>query len=256
MSKIIWDGDGQKRFETGCDRGVLYVKKSTSVNVSGGNITNSVGTYYHGGVAWNGITSVSKSPSGAEANDIYADNIKYASIRSTETFGATIEAYTYPDEFAECDGSVAVGGGGVFLGQQRRKMFGFTFRTDIGDDSDTGIDYEEKYKLHLIYNATASPSESSFSTINDSPEAITFSWELSTIPASAGSGHLPTACITIDSTKCDSATLKEFEDILYGTNGSAAVGTQGESDYVAAVEATDPMLPMPEDVIAFFSSSH
>ena len=238
MAAITWDAEGTKRYETGVDRGVLYVKQSTSVSVAG--ITNSVGTYYHGGVAWNGLTSVSKSPSGAEANDIYADNIKYASIRSSESFGATIEAYTYPDEFAECDGSVSISNG-VFLGQQARKPFGFCFRTDIGDDSDSGVDKNTKYKLHLVYNATASPSGSSYSTINDSPEAITFSWELTTIPASTGSTYLPTACITIDSTKVDATKLSAFEDVLYGTNGTGGTG------------GTDAMLPMPEDVIAFFS---
>lgn len=251
MAAITWDAEGTKRYETGVDHGVLYVKQSTSVSVAG--IPNSVGTYYHGGVAWNGITSISKSPSGAEANDIYADNIKYASIRSSESFGATIEAYTYPDEFAECDGSVSVGGG-VFLGQQARKPFGFCFRTDIGDDTDSGIDKNKKYKLHLVYNATASPSESSYSTINDSPEAITLSWELTTIPASAGSTYLPTACITIDVTKLSdydattgtSTKMTNFEKILYGKNSTAQ---QGQTS-----NATNPMLPMPEDVIAFFTA--
>lgn len=240
MAAIVWDAEGTKRFETGCDHGVLYVKQPTSTTITG--ITGSKGTYYSRGVAWNGLTSVSKSPSGAEASDIYADNIKYASIRSTEAFGGTIEAYTYPDEFMECDGSAAPANG-VFLGQQNRKMFGFCFRTDIGDDSDSGIDKNKKYKLHLIYNATASPSESSYSTINDSPEAITFSWELTTIPASAGNAYLPTSCITIDSTKLSdidettgkSVKLTAFEKILYGDANA------------------EPMLPMPEDVIAFFT---
>ena len=236
MSAIVWDAEGAKKFETGVDHGVLYVRKDTSVTVSG--VTNSVGTYFHGGVPWNGITSVSKSPSGAEANDIYADNIKYASIRSTENFGATIEAYTYPDEFAVCDGSAAAATG-VFLGQQTRTPFGFCFRTDIGDDADISVNKNSIYKLHLIYNATASPSESSYNTINDSPEAITFSWEITTIPASAGNTYLPTACITIDSTKANETKLANFEKILYGTDGS------GNNS------GTDPMLPMPEDVIAF-----
>lgn len=246
MSKIIWDAEGEKRFETGCDHGVLYVKQADESSVPG---LENVTTKYSKGVAWNGLTSVSESPSGAEANDIYADNIKYASIRSTETFGGTIEAYTYPDEFAECDGSKVVSKG-LFVGQQVRKMFGFCFRTDIGDDSDTGIDVGSKYKLHLIYNATASPSEQSFSTINDSPEAITFSWELSTIPAPAGNGYLPTARLVIDSTKLDSAGLTKLatlENILYGTDGDSTANP--------VVAATDPMLPMPADVIAFFAAS-
>ena len=237
---IKWDQAGDKRYETGVDHGVLYVKQATSATVP--NVTNSVGTYFHGGVAWNGLTSVSKSPSGAEANDVYADNIKYASLRSAETFGGTIEAYTYPDEFAECDGSKAIVDG-VFLGQQTRKPFGFCFRTDMGDDGDGSVNVNDKYKIHLIYNATASPSESSYSTINDSPEAITFSWELTTIPVSAGANNLPTATITIDSTKTNVAKLAAFEAILYGTDASG--GTQ----------ATEPMLPMPEDVIAFFTAT-
>ena len=246
---IKWDQAGDKRYETGVDHGVLYVKQATSATVP--NVTNSVGTYFHGGVAWNGLTSVSKSPSGAEANDVYADNIKYASLRSAETFGGTIEAYTYPDEFAECDGSKAIVDG-VFLGQQTRKPFGFCFRTDMGDDGDGSVDVNSKYKIHLIYNATASPSESSYSTINDSPEAITFSWELTTIPVSAGTDNLPTATITIDSTKFTdidqttgkSTKLAAFEEILYGKDPT----TQGGND------GTEPMLPMPEDVIKFFTT--
>lgn len=243
MAKILWDQAGDKRYETGVDHGVLYVKQDTSATVP--NVTNSVGTYFHGGVAWNGLTSVSKSPSGAEANDVYADNIKYASLRSAETFGGTIEAYTYPDEFAECDGSKAIATGvGVYLGQQTRKPFGFCFRTDMGDDNDGSVNVNNKYKIHLIYNATASPSESSYSTINDSPEAITFSWELTTIPVSAGTDNLPTATITIDSTKTNAAKLAAFEEILYGKDPT----TQGGND------GREPMLPMPEDVIAFFTA--
>ena len=236
---IKWDQAGDKRYETGVDHGVLYVKQADNVTVPG--VTDSVKTYFHGGVAWNGLTSVSKSPSGAEANDVYADNIKYASLRSAETFGGTIEAYTYPDEFAECDGSKAIVDG-VFLGQQTRKPFGFCFRTDMGDDGDGSVNVNSKYKIHLIYNATASPSESSYSTINDSPEAITFSWELTTIPVSAGANNLPTATITIDSTKTNADKLAAFEAILYGTDASGGA------------QATEPMLPMPEDVIAFFTA--
>ena len=246
---IVWDEDGKKRFETGVDHAVLYLKQSEDATISAlGENDSHPSTKFYNGVAWNGITSVSKSPSGADANDIYADNIKYASIRSAETFGGTIEAYTYPDEFAECDGSIAVGGG-VFVGQQVRKPFGFCFRTDIGDDSDSGIDVGKKYKLHLVYNATASPSQQSFSTINDSPEAITFSWEITTIPAVVGTvggvRYNPTACITIDITKLSdydattgtSAKMTAFENILYGTQNTA------------------PMLPMPKDVIAHFKTA-
>ena len=243
MAKILWDQAGDKKYETGVDRGVLYVKQDTSADVPLGNNKTSVGTYFHGGVAWNGLTSVSKSPSGAEANDIYADNIKYASLRSAETFGGTIEAYTYPDAFAECDGSKAIADG-VFLGQQTRKPFGFCFRTDMGDDGDGSVNVNNKYKIHLIYNATASPSESSYSTINDSPEAITFSWELTTIPVSAGDDNLPTATITIDSTKTTASKLAAFEEILYGKDPT----TQGGND------GREPMLPMPKDVITFFTA--
>ena len=248
--RLTWHNSGDNKFETGVDRVVLYVKQSTESPVTAEGLTNAT-TFYSQGVAWNGVTSVSKSPSGAEANDIYADNIKYASIRSAETFGATIEAYTYPDAWAECDGSAAAGSfnNGVLIGQQRRKMFGFCFRTDVGSDADSGIETESGYKLHLVYNATASPSESSYSTINDSPEAITFSWELSTIPAEVGSGYLPTACITIDSTKFETddqkLKLKAFEDILYGKDASTSGGT--------TVPATAAMLPMPKDVIDFFT---
>lgn len=253
MAKILWDQAGDKKYETGVDHGVLYVKKDTTVDVPLGNNKTSVKTPFHGGVAWNGLTSVSKSPSGAEANDIYADNIKYASLRSAETFGGTIEAYTYPDEFAECDGSKAIATGvGVYLGQQTRKPFGFCFRTDMGDDNDGSVNVNNKYKIHLIYNATASPSESSYSTINDSPEAITFSWELTTIPVSAGDDNLPTATITIDSTKFTdidqttgkSTKLTAFEEILYGKDPTTEGGNDGR----------DPMLPMPEDVIKFFTT--
>ena len=252
MAKILWDQAGDKKYETGVDHGVLYVKQDTSVAVPLGDNKTSVGTKYYGGVAWNGLTSVSKSPSGAEANDLWADNIKYASLRSAETFGGTIEAYTYPDAFAECDGSKAIASTGVFLGQQTRKPFGFCFRTDMGDDGDGSVNVDNKYKIHLIYNATASPSESSYSTINDSPEAITFSWELTTIPEEAGTGYLPTAIITIDSTKFTdidqntgkSTKLTAFEEILYGKNPTTEGGNDGR----------DPMLPMPKDVITFFTA--
>lgn len=259
MAKLLWDQEGQKRYETGCDHGVLYVRQSTASDIPG---ISGASTNYSKGVVWNGLTSVSKSPSGAEANDIWADNIKYASIRSAETFGATVEAYMYPDEFAECDGSAIVtkttGSGaqavtvnkGVSVGQQRRKPFGFSFRTDIGYDTDSGIDADSAYKIHLIYGATASPSEQSFSTINDSPEAITFSWELTTIPVTVGEvdgvKYLPTACLTIDSSKADPNALAAFEEILYGRDADTSVSPQ--------VEAYEPMLPMPKDVIEFFKN--
>ena len=252
MAALVWDADGAKRFETGVDKVALYVKgTSTAIvdprsDVQSGDELGLTSTPYTGGVAWNGVTSVSKSPSGAEANDIYADNIKYASLRSAETFGATVEAYTYPDEFRECNGAKVVAGG-LIVGQQIRKPFGFCFRTDIGDDSDSGIDVGSKYKLHLVYNATASPSEESFSTINDSPEAITFSWEMSTIPVAvttdAANGaftngpYAPVATLTIDSSKLTTAgksKLTQLESVLFGTTN------------------INPMLPMPGDIIRFF----
>ena len=239
MAAITWDAEGTKRYETGVDRGVLYVKQSTSASVAG--IANSVGTYYHGGVAWNGLTSVSKSPSGAEANDIYADNIKYASIRSAEAFGGTIEAYMYPDEFMICDGSEEVAAG-VYVGQQKRTPFGFTFRTDKGDASENSIDVNNNYKLHLVYGATASPSQSQYCTINESPEAITFSWEFTTIPASAGAAYKPTSLLTIDSSKLDAAgktKLTALEDVLYGTDGQ-----DGHAGF----------LPDPDQIVSFFKS--
>lgn len=219
MSKLVWDQTGERFYETGVDRGVLYPINTTGV--------------YSPGVAWNGLTTVTESPSGAEATDLYADNIKYLSMRSAETFGATVEAYTYPDEFMECDGSASLVEG-VVIGQQSRKMFGLCYRTVVGNDVD-GNDHG--YKLHLIYGATASPSEKSYASINDSPEAITFSWEISTTPVNV-TGYKPTASITIDSTKADPTCLAALEEVLYGKDAGAE-GTP------AAVE---PRLPLPDEV--------
>lgn len=216
MSALVWDQTTQKLYETGVDRGVLYPVSN-----------NAYGT----GVAWNGLTAVNESPSGAEPSDIYADNTKYLTLRSAETFGATIEAYTYPDEFAECDGSAVVATG-VTIGQQPRKSFGLCYRTLVGNDTD-GQDHG--YKLHLIYGCTASPSEKSYQTVNDSPEAITFSWEVSTTPVNV-KGHKPTAQLIVDSTKVDKAKLDTLEAQLYG----------GES--------SDPKLPTPAEVIALFAT--
>ena len=197
MARLVWDQTGERLYETGVDRGVLY-------------LLDNLGAYSNG-VAWNGLTGVTESPSGAEATDLYADNIKYLTMRSTETFGATVEAYTYPDEFAECDGSASLADG-VMIGQQSRKTFGLCYRTVVGNDVN-GNDHG--YKLHLIYGATASPSEKAYATINDSPEAITFSWELSTTPVNV-TGFKPTASITIDSTKADPDCLAALEAVLYG----------------------------------------
>lgn len=219
MAKLVWDQTGERLYETGVDRGVLYP-------------INSEGKYTPG-VAWNGLTGVTESPSGAEATDLYADNIKYLSMRSAETYGCTIEAYTYPEEFEQCDGSATLATG-VTIGQQARKVFGFCYRTLIGNDVD-GQDHG--YKLHLVYGATASPSERAYATVNDSPEAITFSWEVTTTPVNVD-GLKPTACITIDSTKADPDCLAALEEVLYGKDAGAE-GTP------AAVPAR---LPLPDEV--------
>lgn len=219
---LSWDDTGDRLYETGVDHGVLYL-----IDQNGA---------YSTGVAWNGLSTVTETPSGAEATNIYADNIKYLELRSLEEFGGTIEAYTYPDEFAECDGSVALLSG-LYAGQQPRKPFGFSFRSKIGND----IDKEEHgYKLHLIYGAMASPSERSYATINDSPEAITFSWEFTTTPVNLA-GHKPVSCLTIDSTKVDSTKLKNLENKLYGV--STTTGTD-------AVTGSAAYLPLPAEVIS------
>ena len=211
MPKLTWDNTGERIFETGIKQGVLYPIQSDG--------------RYSKGVAWNGLTAVTESPSGAEATPLYADDIKYLNLLSNEEFGATIEAYTYPDEFAECDGSAELATG-VMIGQQKRKVFGLCYRTAIGNDVD-GNDHG--YKLHLIYGCLAAPSEKAYSTINDSPEAITFSWEVTTTPVNV-EGFKPTSQITIDSTKADPTKLAALEAILYGS---------------AEIEAK---LPLPDEV--------
>jgi hypothetical protein len=220
MSKLVWDKTGERYYETGVNQGVLYPQAED-------------GTYPKG-VAWNGLISVTESPSGAEATPLYADNIKYLNLMSAEEFGATIEAYTYPDEFAQCDGSAEIAPG-VMIGQQNRKVFGLSYKTVLGNDAD-GNDYG--YKLHLIYGALAAPSEKGYSTINDSPEAITFSWEVTTNPVPV-TGFKPTASITIDSTKIDAAKLAALEEILYGKDP-----TTPEDD-----DGVDPRLPLPDEII-------
>lgn len=213
MSRLIWDNTGERLYETGVRKGVLYPMSTVDP-------TNP----YPLGVVWNGLSSVQESPSGADANNIYADDIKYLELRGTEEFGATIEAYTYPEEFALCDGSAEVALG-VMIGQQARKRFGFCYRTIIGNDTEND---SYGYKLHLIYNAMASPSERQYQTVNDSPEAATFSWELTTTPV-AVEGYKPTASMTIDSTKADAVKLAALEDILYGTeNEDARLPLPGE----------------------------
>lgn len=203
MSKIVWDETGKRFYETGVKQGVLYPQDTSGA--------------YPKGVAWNGLTAVTESPSGAEASPLYADDIKYVNLRSAEEFGATIEAYTYPDEFAACDGSAELTPG-VTIGQQKRSAFGLSYRTTLGNDI---AENDYGYKLHLIYGATASPSEKAYATINDSPEAITFSWEVTTTPVSV-QGFKPTASLTIDSTKVDAEKLAALEAVLYGSDSEEA----------------------------------
>lgn len=203
MAALTWDETGKRLYETGVRKGVLYVMDNS-------------GTYPEG-VAWNGLTAVTESPSGADSNPLYADDIKYLDLRSAEEFGATIEAYTYPDEFAECDGTAELADG-VTIGQQARKSFGLCYRTVLGNDISNDA---YGYKLHLIYGATAAPSEKGYQTVNDSPEAITFSWELTTTPVNV-TGMKPTAIITIDSTKADPDKLAALEAILYGGENTTA----------------------------------
>ena len=210
MAKLVWNEAGKRLYETGVDRGVLYVS-----NGSGG---------YQKGVVWNGLVSVNESPSGAEATPLYAGNIKYVELMSNEEFGASIEAYTYPEEFEQCDGSAELADG-VTIGQQPRKSFGLCYRTKIGNDT-AGDDHG--YKIHLIYGAKAAPTEKSYTTINDSPEAITFSWEVTTTPIEV-EGHKPTATLTIDSTKVQPDKLEAIEKKLYGdTSTEAALPTPAE----------------------------
>lgn len=216
MSKIVWDKTGERFYETGVKNGVLYVFDQGA---------------YTKGVAWNGLTAVTESPSGAEATALYADDIKYLNLMSNEEFGGTIEAYTYPDEFKACNGEAELATG-VTIGAQSRKTFGFCYRTTLGNDTD-GNDFG--YKLHLVYGALASVSEKAYATINDSPEAITFSWEFTTTPV-AVEGHKPTACVTIDSTKVDAEKLAALEAKLYGS------------------ESEEPALPLPDEIATMFAA--
>lgn len=215
MPKLVWDATGSRYLESGTDRGVLYLQDATGA--------------YPEGVAWNGLTGVTESPSGADANDFWADNIKYASIRATETFGGTIEAYTYPKEFEACDGSAELTTG-VTIGQQSRATFGFSFRSKVMND--TATEDDDAYKIHIIYGATASPSDRGYQTINDSPDAITFSWEISTVPVNVA-GHKPTSSLIIDSSKVDDTKLKALEAVLYGSES----------------ETAKPRLPLPDEIV-------
>ena len=213
MAKLVWDEVGSRFFETGVKNGVLYVQ-------------NEDGSYANG-VVWNGLTAVTESPSGAEATPLYADDMKYVVLYSAEEFGATVEAYTYPEEFEQCDGSAAISDG-ITIGQQTRKSFGMCYKTSVGNDVQ-GQDYG--YKIHIIYGAKAAPSEKSYSTINDSPEAVTFSWELSTVPVPV-EGHNPTATMVIDSTRVPAEKMALIEAKLYGSE-------EGEAT-----------LPLPDEILA------
>ena len=220
MAKLVWDKTGDRLYETGVKNGVLYIPTAG---------------VYSKGVAWNGLTAVTESPSGAEATALYADDTKYLSLMSAEEFGATIEAYTYPDEFAACDGSAELADG-VMIGQQKRSTFGLCYKTTIGNDTD-GNDHG--YKLHIIYGAQAKPSERAYASINDSPEAITFSWEITTTPVNV-TGAKPTASLVIDSTKADPSKLAALEDILYGKDGEPA---------------NEPRLPLPDEIKSLMTAA-
>ena len=216
MAKLVWDESGKRIYETGVQKGVLYVQNESGL--------------YPKGVAWNGLTAVTESPSGAEATPLYADDIKYLELRSAEEFGATIEAYTYPEEFEACDGSASLAQG-VTIGQQDRKAFGLCYRTVVGNDVQGNA---HGYKLHLIYGAVAAPSEKAYATVNDSPEAVTFSWEITTTPVEM-EGFKPTASITIDSTKVNPEKLAQLELKLYGDT------------------STEAQLPLPSEIKQMFS---
>ena len=218
MAKLVWDETGKRLYETGVSQGVLYPQ-------SGGTYPN--------GVAWNGLIAVTESPSGAEATPLYADNIKYLNLFSAEEFGATIEAYTYPDEFMACDGSAQIAKG-AYIGQQNRKQFGMCYKTLLGNDVDAN---DHGYKLHIIYGAMASPSEKAYATVNDSPEAITFSWEVTTTPVNV-TGYEPTASIVIDSTKCNAEKLADLEEILYGS------------------AEEEPRLPLPDEIVTVLGAAN
>ena len=216
--KLIWDKTGERVYETGVNKGVLYPQAT--------------GGTYPSGVAWNGLTAVTESPSGAEATPLYADNIKYLNLMSAEEFGATIEAYTYPDEFAACNGEASLVDG-VTIGQQVRKAFGMSYQTRVGNDTDST---EHGYKIHLIYGALAAPSEKAYATVNDSPEAITFSWEITTTPVEV-EGFKPTATLVIDSTKVEEDKMAAIEAILYGS------------------ESEEARLPLPDEVLSIINGT-
>lgn len=226
--KLVWDADGDHRFETGVDHGVLYLRDKDGA--------------YNNGVAWNGLTGVTENPSGAEATALWADNIKYLNLISAEEFAATVTAYTYPDEFAECDGSATVAKG-VTIGQQSRKTFGLSYRTKLGNDID-GDEYG--YKIHLVYGCSATPSDKAYSTKNDSPSAIEFSWTINTTPV-AVTGFKPTATVEINSVTTDPEKLKVLEAVLYGTDDESA--SEWLKDKEGGAVTAGPRLPLPDEVI-------
>lgn len=232
MSEITWDQQGEREYETGVDHGVLYIPDAQGA--------------YSNGVAWNGLTTVTESPSGAESNKQYADNQVYLNLISAEEFNATVEAFMYPEEFSQFDGS-AEPAAGISIGQQRRGAFGLAYRTLKGNDV-LGTDHG--YKLHLVYGCQAAPSEKAYATVNDSPEAITFSWELSTTPVAVGTvngtAYRPTATLTVDSTKVDAATLTELETILYGSDPGVDPATD---------PGASPRLPLPREIIQMFAGT-
>lgn len=227
MSKLKWDEIGKRFYETGVDHGVLYLQQDG---------------VYSRGVAWSGLISVSESPSGAEDSPLYADNMKYLNLKSAEEFGATIECYSYPDEWDECNGEAELAEG-VKLGQQKRNTFGFSYRTKIGNDTQND---EYGYKIHLIYGCSAAPSEKSYSTVNDSPEAITFSYEVTTTPVTC-EDFKPVSSVTIDSTKVDKEKLAQLEEILYGKDGDA-------SDPDNTIPAVEARLPLPDELKVIFAA--
>lgn len=217
-----WDQTGKKQYETGVEKGVLYLYDANAEDST---------KAYTDAVVWNGLISVSESPSGAEETALYADDKKYLSLRSKEEFGATIEAYTYPEEFEACDGSASIAKG-VVIGQQARKTFGMSYVTMVGND----VNPDAGYKIHILYGCTASPSEKAYQTINDSPEAITFSWEISTVPVDVAGDFKATANVVIDSTKVEQAKLTALEDVLYGT------------------ESEDAHLPLPAEIMSIMGA--
>lgn len=243
---MAWDIDGEREYETGVDHGVLFTQKAPAKLPGASGAFNKCA--YGKATVWNGLSSVTETPGGAEANNIYADNIKYAILRSAETLGGTIEAYMYPPEFGECNGEASPVSG-VHVGQQKRKSFGFSFRTDVGDDEDSVVDPNKDYKLHLWYNCTAKPSDRQYQTINESPEAITFSWEIETTPIAFRSETyadlVPTASLTIDSrqfTDANKAKLTALLEVLYGTAASGSTA------------ATEGYLPTPDAVLDILST--